>query len=387
MAPNPSLHVLDAGPDLMVDLQAAAARAGHVRIHAPGCGALPAPAPAAAFLLALEDCGPAGLERVRALVGRAAPTPVVVAAPGADSHAVRQLFRLGVRDVLAGPQDAASLAMALRDLFAPPPAADRARGAVITVLKGCGGAGATTLALNLAALAAAGAPGAAAVSSAVLDLDLQFGDTDLALDLQPRTGLLDLIRGEARLDARLLDGLLTDHASGVRLLAPAPTLTPLEAMPAALALDLLDLAAARFDRVFVDLPSAWTDWTLPLLARSELVVLVTSATVGGVLGARRVLDALKGAGVSPPRLLVLNRVAGLIEALDRPARVRRALARPVDAALPFDAKFARATERGQLVVEACPKANATRALRALHAALEAKLAAPSPAPALLEAAE
>lgn len=385
MAPNTSLHVVDAGPELMGDLQAAAARAGNVRIHAAGAGA--PPAPAGAFLLALEDTGPAGLERARALVGRAAATPVVVAAPDADSLAVRQLFRLGAHDVLAGPQDVASLATALRDLFTPAPAADRARGAVITLLKGCGGAGATTLALNLAALGAAGAPDAAPVSSAVLDLDLQFGDTDLALDLQPRTGLLDLLRGEARLDARLLDGLLTDHASGVRLLAPASTLTPLEAMPAALALDLLDLAAARFDRVFVDLPGAWTDWTLPLLARSELVVLVTSATVGGVLGARRVLDALRAAGVSPPRLLVLNRVAGVLETLDKPARVRRALDQPVDAAVPYDAKLARAAERGQLVVETCPRAPATRALRALRRTLETKLAAPSPGPALLEAAE
>ncbi|WP_374471718.1 CpaE family protein [Phenylobacterium sp.] len=382
MTRNLSLALADVRGDLARDLQAAAARLAGLRILSPtGAGAVSADA----WLLALEDTGPAGLERLRNLVGRIGGAPVVVVAPEADSLAVRQLFRAGARDVLAGPQDAGSLAAALHDLFQPAAAAERPRGAVISVLKGCGGAGATTLALNLAAVAVSGSRRARPLSSVVLDLDLQFGDSDVALDLQPRTGVLDLIKSGGKLDARLLDSVLADHSSGLRLLGPAPALTPLDALPAELALDVVDLAAARFDRVFVDLPPAWTDWTPSLLARSDLVILVTMATVGGVLGARRVLDAMNAAGVAPPCLLVLNRVAGVLEAIDKPARVQRALAAPVDAAIPFDAQLARAVERGRLVAEAAPKAPAARAVRALLGAVDARLAAG--APARLEAAE
>src|SRR5205085_8235111 len=133
---------------------------------------------------------------------------------------------------------------------------------------------------------------------------------------------------------------------------------------------LLDLAAARFSRVFVDLPPAWADWTLPVLARSDLIVIVTTPSVTGVLGAHRALQALSAAGLSGARLLVLNRMSGLFERLEKPSQVQRALEQRVDASVPFDPAVLKASDRGALLAQASPKSAPAKALRELHRKIE-----------------
>jgi len=55
---------------------------------------------------------------------------------------------------------------------------------------------------------------------------------------------------------------------------------------------ILDLATAEFGTVFVDLPSNWTNWSLSLLARADLVLMVAELRVSSLHRARRQLDLL-----------------------------------------------------------------------------------------------
>jgi Flp pilus assembly CpaE family ATPase len=238
-------------------------------------------------------------------------------------------------------------------------------GRLVSVIKAAGGAGATMVAANLAArLARGGAwPNRSGRSTALLDLDLQFGDAHLALDLAPKASLLDLLRAPDRLAPRLLPGALTDHPSGVRLLARPAGVLPLEAVSAAFADRLADAAQAAFERTIVELPSIWTDWTLQLLRRSDRVVLVSTATAAGALGARRALEALDRAGVGRPVFFVLNRLNGVAEMVERAPRLARTLHLAMGAALPFEPAAAQAADSGRLVVEAWPH---TRLAKALH---------------------
>jgi pilus assembly protein CpaE len=246
---------------------------------------------------------------------------------------------------------------------------------VITVLRGCGGVGATTVTLNLAALLARGrgkaAPGSKKV--AVLDLDLQFGDADLALNLEPRSTVVDVLRAQDTLDARLLQSAMIDHASGIRLLAAPPRLIPLDALNPGFAGEIISTATQLHDYTFVDLPSGWSDWTLPILRRSSLLVLLTPPTVQGAVGARRVLEALEEADVTAPSLLVLNKMSGMVEAFEKPSRIGKALNRGVDAVLSLDATATRAFDRGVLLVDAFPNAKLSRELRNLAGRVESAL--------------
>jgi pilus assembly protein CpaE len=325
---------------------------------------------------------------VKRLAGSARDGRLIIAARSASGQDVRALFRAGASDVLTGPFSAEALRASLIELLQADSGAAQEPGAIISVIKACGGAGATSLALNLGAVLAAGDAKRRRPprTAAVLDLDLQFGDSDLALDLQPRGTVLDVLRASDRVDPKFLESVMTEHASGLKLLAPSPAVTPLDALSADFAVEIVDHAAQVSQRTLIDLPAAWSDWTLPLLARSDLVVLVAPPSVAGAVGARRVLEAMKSAGVEPPVFLVINRLQGLLEAFEKPSRIGRSLDLTVDAALRCDPVAMKAGDRGQLVVSAFPNSTLAKDLRACAARLEGRLEALSAEAAFAELA-
>jgi len=309
------------------------------------------------------------------LAGSSSERKVIAAARNAAPEDVRRLFRAGAADVLTAPFTPAALEAALGEILMT---GDRRStgGRIITIVRGSGGVGATTVALNLAALI--GRPGRKAAqpgkSTAVLDLDLQFGDADLALNLEPRSTLVDVLRAEQRFDGRLLQSSMVEHSSGLRLLAAPPKLVPLDALTPTFAAQIVTQSAQLHDYTFVDLPCVWADWTLPILRRSSLLILLAAPSVQGAVSAKRVLQSLEEAEVETPSLFVLNKLAGVVEAFEKPSRIGKSVNRTVDAVLSLDATATRAFDRGVLLAEAFPNARLTRELRALAAKIEPVLA-------------
>ena len=56
---------------------------------------------------------------------------------------------------------------------------------------------------------------------------------------------------------------------------------PLESLTSDQLLDIVEIAAREFGTVLVDLPTNWTNWSLSLLARSDLILLVTQMSIPG----------------------------------------------------------------------------------------------------------
>jgi pilus assembly protein CpaE len=309
------------------------------------------------------------------LAGATPQRKVIAAARYAEPEDVRRLFRAGAADVVTAPFTPSALASALEEVLGDRDGS-RPSGRIITILRGGGGVGATTIALNLAALTARPDRKAshAAKTVAFLDLDLQFGDADLALNLEPRSSIVDVLRAETRFDGRLLQGAMTEHASGLRLLAAAPKPIPLDALTASFATRIVVQSAQLHDYTFVDLPCAWTDWTLPVLRESSLLLLVGVPTVQGAVGVRRILDALAEAGVDTPTHVVLNKLAGVMETFEKPSRISKSLNRNIDTTLTLDATAPRASDRGLLLGEAFPNARLTRELRALAGKIDPMIA-------------
>jgi pilus assembly protein CpaE len=310
------------------------------------------------------------------LAGSASEGKLIAAARNARPEDVRRLFRAGAADVLTAPFTPAALEAALHDVL-DAGARSGPAGRVVSVLRANGGAGATTVALNLAALFARADRKVRRdhKSVAVLDLDLQFGDADLALNLEPRSTLVDVLRAEQRFDGRLLQSAMIEHSSGIRLLAAPPKLVPLDALSASFAARIVTQSAQLHDYTFVDLPHVWSDWTLSVLRASSLVILLAPPTVQGAVGARRALDALEDAAVATPTLFVLNKLAGVVDAFEKPSRIGKSLNRAVDTVLALDPTAPRAFDRGVLLTDAFPNARLTRELRTLATKLEAALAA------------
>src|SRR3546814_9842513 len=68
--------------------------------------------------------------------------------------------------------------------------------------------------------------------------------------------------------------------------APAEIM-PIEAVNADQVFRIVELAQRGFDTVYLDLPGNWTNWSMSLVARSQVVFLVCELTIASLRQARR----------------------------------------------------------------------------------------------------
>jgi len=174
----------------------------------------------------------------------------------------------------------------------------RARVFVVTNAKG--GAGATTVAVNIAIALQE-------TQGTVLLVDFaSLGHASLHLNVRPAFGVVDALQNLHRLDASLLEGLMTACKGGLQLLA-GPQQPTLVTPTAAELARLFDLLVSHFKYVIVDC-SGRKDQTERLLCDlSNAVLMIAQADVVSLWSAGRVRTFLEeGAGRDRVRL-VLNR--------------------------------------------------------------------------------
>jgi pilus assembly protein CpaE len=171
---------------------------------------------------------------------------------------------------------------------------------VFTFLSAKGGAGATTAAVNTA-LALQQAHG-----NVVLVDFAPVGHAQLHLNLRPSFGVPDALENLHRLDASLLEGLMTTSKDGLHLLAGPQQPYPSVPTPAELA-RLFDLLVNHYRYVVVDASSRLDSTTHLLSDLSNAVLLVAQTDVVSLWSAGRIHAFLEeGAGRNRLRM-VLNR--------------------------------------------------------------------------------
>jgi pilus assembly protein CpaE len=305
------------------------------------------------------------IESVRAAAPRA--SVLVVASSATSPEDVRAFFRAGVADVIAAPASQEKLLEAVGENLGPQSTGD-ARATVVAFVRAAGGVGATTLAANIAGHfvnpRGKRADQLEPLDVALLDFDLQFGDAALALDVTARGDITDILRTPKRLDSHFLGGVLERHRTGVNLLCAPQKVVPLDAIDAEVALSIVNVAASMHDLVVLELPAAWTDWTGALLRRADHLILVSTAAVRGVAGARRVLDAAAEMNVEAGRWsLVFNRLSSVLDGNDIIDQARRTLGPPVLATIGEDPAVRVAADRGRLIWETAPNSRFAKDMR------------------------
>ena len=286
---------------------------------------------AAAAVIQVVEGNDKSIARFKALAD--GPTPLIAAAYEPSLSFVRALVRAGAHDVVPLPLDPQELETALdpiRKMIAAESNRPRAgHQKIVTIIKSEGGVGATSL-LSQMALRFAEHERAAGREACLIDLDVQFGDAAIQLGLQPQLTFSDLLDAGKRLDGELLRSVATQHSSGLRVISAPKEIMPLETMTSDQLLSIIDLATEEFGTVFIDFPTNWTNWSLSLLARSDLVLMVTELRVPSLHRARRQLDLLASQDMGSLNLrVVLNRSEkGLFRSLGA-ADAERVLRRPV----------------------------------------------------------
>ena len=250
-------------------------------------------------------------------------------------------------------------------------------GLIVAVAAARGGLGATGFALNLATLLvtldkAARRGGNAMPRVAIVDLDVQNGVLGASIDVADTGAVLEMLQTGAHPDHDLLTRAMVTHDLGFDVMPAPDRIAPLDAMTPAMAAVLLDELRLAYDVVILDLPRAVTDWTAPVLARTDRLFLLTDPTVHTVRQTRRMLDLFRD---DNPSLPVEAIVATGRKPLSPPPHVREAerfLDLPLRHWLPRDARAAaRAGALGLPLVRACPRSPVARAMAPLVADLRA----------------
>lgn len=320
------------------------------------------------------DTALATAERVRV---QHPATAVVLARAHLTSELYAPALEAGVSAVVAA-DDVVAVGAALArarqawESLHGPGGEPRPAGRVVTVFSPKGGVGKTTTTVNLAlALASLGS------RVCVVDLDLAFGDVAITLQLIPSHTVADAAGLEERLDWAMLQGLLTEHRSGLHLLAAPTSPEGRERITAALVRRLLTLLREHYDHVVVDTPPGFDEQVLGAFDETDDVVVVATLDVPTIKNVKVAVETLDLLHLVPDhRHLLLNRAdeeVGLTV-----AHVEDLLGTTVALSLPSAVAVACATNSGNPIVSATPDHPISRALTDFARALPGVDAAPPP---------
>ncbi len=231
---------------------------------------------------------------------------------------------------------------------------DRSQRRVIAVFSPKGGAGTTTIAVNLATWLASQVPG----STVILDLDAQFGQVATHLNLTPRQTIHEVAGDEATLrEAGLFTAALERHSSGLQVLGGSTQLTA-GGLAEGTVRTLLSTASSAFQFVVVDAGSSIDAGTETALTQAtDLIVVLTpefpAIKAVHAFGELLTNDTQGTAEVS----YVLNEI--FARELLRLPDIEEALGTKVALTIPYDAfAFLKSVNEGVPVVVGAPKSPA-----------------------------
>lgn len=274
-------------------------------------------------------------------------TKVVVIGHVNDIQLYRELIRRGVSDYLVAPFGVLDLLRTLSELYAASGAATLGRTVAIVGAKG--GVGASTVAHNVAWAIARNLD----ASTVIADLDIAFGTAGLDFNQDPPQGIADAVFAPERLDANMLDRLLSRCSENLSLLA-APAMLDRTIDFGEDAFDLLfELLRASVPCIVLDVPHLWTGWAKRALVGADEVAIVAAPELASLRNAKNLVDLLRAARPNDtmPRL-ILNQV-GLPKRPEIEAgEFAKALGIEVMSSIPFDAQlFGTAANNGQMIAE------------------------------------
>ncbi len=284
---------------------------------------------------------------------------VLVVGEAADPKAILDCLKLGANHFVDVAELDVELHPTLRRLWQKAEAVDRV-GDLVAVLSASGGCGASTLATNLAALAARRRG-----QCALLDLNGNGGDLAGLLNLKPQFSFADVCLNLSRLDQTMLFKMLAVHPSGIHLLASPPDFMDVGTVTVSGVKAVLSLTRALFPETVADLEDAFHDEQVAVLREATRVFLVTRLVFTSLRHARHLLEHLAGLDIPRDRVRVIANQYGEAGAVPL-AEAEDALGVKIAHAIPHDPQAMNGgNNAGQPMALVDENSKAARAIREL----------------------
>ena len=274
-------------------------------------------------------------------------TKVVVAGRVNDIVLYRELMSRGVSDYLVWPFTVLDFIRTLSKLYNH--ASAEPLGKIIAVAGVKGGVGSSAIAHNLAFSIARDLH----LQTVIIDMDLGFGTAGLDFNQDPPQGIAEAVFAPDRLDANLLDRLLSRCTDRLSILAAPATLDRLYDFSETSFDLVIDIIRASTPCIVLDVPHVWTAWARRMLVGADEIVLVAAPDLANLRNAKSMVDTLRTARPhdATPRL-VMNQVGVPKRPEISISDFSKAVDMSVEAVIPFEPKlFGTAANNGQMIVE------------------------------------
>jgi pilus assembly protein CpaE len=310
-----------------------------------------------------------GLELTRRLRSdhRTARIPVIMLSARKRADDILTGYAEGADEYIPKPVEMAVLAakveVLIRRFAATRGGAVAKRGGnVVLFVHGKGGVGCTTLAVNAAVALAA----TTIYRVSLLDLNLEFGNAPMLMNLTSARTLADLAEdAHEQLDETTFATYLEQDRTGVRVLAGSdvPERAELVTVPAVqLAIDHLQ---KQSDYVVIDAPASFSQQVLAALDVADAAVIVTAAHLPSLKATKQALEVLEKLSYPTERtVLVVNRTSSAGVEMDHVARFFN---RKPDIVVPYTEACDDAADRGRPLTVLHPDSAASKAIRDLAA--------------------
>lgn len=318
------------------------------------------------------------MESIRTLHNQDPSLILMLVAESVTADLLRSAMRAGVSDVLETPLDEPMIEAAIEqfshDVLKRKPTVkdmaptERESGQIITVTSAKGGSGKTVMATNVALLLNR-LPDKKVV---LVDADLQFGDVCLLLQIEPRFTMVNAAHELHHLDPEMLDSLLTEHPTGLRVLAAPLEPAFADDITTAGLMQMLDVLQETYDFVVVDTASMLDELILSLIEKADDVLMIVDMDLPSLKNAKLALETLRLLKFSTSNVkLVMNRSNAKNKLNNK--EIEAALKMEIAAAVPSDASVPNSVNEGRPVVETDPKGKVAKGFESVASLVAGKI--------------
>ncbi len=291
--------------------------------------------------------------------------PVFGISGSQDGQIILAAMRAGFREFLLKPLDTEQLAQALGRV-AQQRTNTAKSGKLIAVINSIGGAGATTLASNLAVELA----DLSKESVALVDLDFRFGQVATLLDVQAQFTVADLCDTPEQCDQSMIERAIVKHSTGVEVLARPNQFAQAEQLSAAHCGGVLSALQELYDYVVVDGPCRYDLGGKTVLDMADVNLMVLQLMVTSIRSIDRILSELGRAGYNLERIKLVCNQVGRDSSHLTPEHVEATLDQPIFHQIADDWKAVSGSiNMGEPLITHAPKSKVRQSIQELAAKL------------------
>jgi len=272
-------------------------------------------------------------------------SPIIMMSVQGEQDYLRRSMLAGAREFLVKPFSADELINSIRHVHelekvrraryapvapvAPPGApgvaaqAGRETGKIITFFSPKGGVGRTTIATNLA-VALHQATGKPVV---LVDGSLPFGDIAVILNMSPKAKTIaDLIGSFESADSDVVESILVQHSTGIKVMLAPPTPESTELITGAHIKHVLELLRERYAYIVVDTWPSFQEQVITMLDVADVILTLMTLEITSLKNVRVFMEVVEKLGYDEAKVqLVANRndSSGGIKASDVEASLGR----------------------------------------------------------------